>query len=91
MKTPDRCTKCPSMLMQHEEVMCSRCRDKEAARVADLRERWDRAFCAALTGLCANTQIIDTDKVVIEAEKTADLTIRRGTASRDAAIAEVVG
>lgn len=58
---------------------------------ADLRERWDRAFFAALTGYCANP----LPGVAWEAARdVATETIRRHAdmmASRDAIIAEVVG
>ena len=65
---------------------------QEAARVADLRERWDRAFYAALTGFCMNGERIAG--IVEMAEGVANETIRRHAelmAGRDAAIAEVVG
>ena len=61
---------------------------------ADLRERWDRAYFAALTGTCMNPQITNYAAAVTEASCVATETIRRHAdmmASRDAIIAEVVG
>lgn len=60
-------------------------------RAADLRERWDRAYFAALTGYCANP----LPGVAWEAARdVANETIRRHAdmmADRDAVIAEVAG
>ena len=58
---------------------------------ADLRERWDRAYFAALTGYCANP----LPGVAWEAAQgVANETVRRWAdmmAARDKLIAEVVG
>ena len=60
---------------------------------AVLQERWDRAYLAALTG--ASHHIGETEKAIVtSARDVANETIRRHAelmASRDAAIAEVVG
>ena len=62
--------------------------EMKADLITDLEQRWDRAFYAALTGYCANP----LPGIAWEAaERVANEVIRRGTASRDAAIAEVVG
>ena len=59
---------------------------------ADLRERWDRAFYAALTGWASVAGAGDST-VVFHATEIANETIRRHAdmmAARDAVIAEVV-
>lgn len=63
---------------------------------AELRERWDRAFFAALTGLMCIANEVDcgVDGLVHDAGLAADSCIRRHAdmmASRDKLIAEVVG
>lgn len=63
---------------------------------AELRERWDRAYFAALTGLMSFAHEVDcgVDGLVHDAGLAADSCIRRHAdmmASRDAIIAEVVG
>ena len=72
------CTHCGILTLN--APTCCKC----AARTADLRDRWDRAFFAAL----------GAGKGVTMAQAHADTTIRRHAelmARRDAAIAEVVG
>ena len=57
---------------------------------ADLRERWDRAFYAALTGL-SSINGVSNDGIVHHAVEIAALAIRRHTdmmAARDVVIAE---
>lgn len=87
----ERCTKCPSVLMQHEEVMCSRCRDKEDARAADLRELHRAAALAALSGMprVGMESSININGLVKEAIMYADEFVRQY--NPDAVIAEVVG
>lgn len=67
------------------------CHDCMKSRASDLRERWDRAFYAALTGLCTKDGYGTWEDLCTDAENLASASIRLGTASRDAAIAEVVG
>lgn len=65
-----------------------------AERAADLRERWDRAFYAALTGLCGDSRIYSHDVLVCQAARVADSAIQFHNAmmtDRDKMIAEAVG
>ena len=78
------------------EDTAERERKKAKKRRRKLRERWDRAFYAALTGFCAAQPIpgvMDFDPMG-NAQWVANETIRRHAdmmAARDAIIAEVVG
>lgn len=85
--------------MESNEMRCRQCdtvyRGDECPACA-LRERWDRAFYAALTGLmsCAHEVDCGVDGLVHDAGLAADSTIRRHAdmmAARDVVIAEVVG
>ena len=81
----------PSMSSRLIPGFLSRLEETTEKRAADLCERWDRAFFAAIPMLAANEH---QSNVVTCARDVANETIRRHAelmAGRDAAIAEVVG
>lgn len=67
---------------------------QESIDTDHLEAIWERAYFAALTGLCSNPKITNEDAAVHAAEITTNTTIMRWpamTAERDALIKKIVG
>ena len=78
---------------RNDDESCWNCKIENEDLAAELRERWDMAFCAALTGLSSINGVSD-DGIVHYAGEIAKETIRRHAdmmAARDKLIAQVVG
>ena len=78
---------------RNDDESCWNCKNENEGLAAELRERWDRAFFAALTGL-SGIDALSCDSTVHHAQSIANETIRRHAdmiAARDVVIAEVVG
>lgn len=57
-----RCKYCPCYLMQHEHEVCDTCLKARRQCVSERRARFERAYMAALGGVCADTNVANPVK-----------------------------